>query len=47
MSSVKGGEEEIREEGRTGGGRELRSVKAEGRQRAGEMAEGQRKKTPL
>lgn len=35
MSSVKGGEEEIRQEGRTGGGRELRSMKAEGRRREG------------
>lgn len=47
MGSVKGGEEEIRQEGRTGGGRELRSMKAEGRWRKGEMPEGQRRKTPL
>lgn len=35
MSSVKGGEEEIRQGGRAGGGRELRSMKAEGRRRSG------------
>lgn len=38
MGSVKGGEEAIRQEGRAGGGRELRSMKAEGRRREGRNA---------
>lgn len=38
MSSIKGGEEEIRQEGGTGGGRALGGMKAEGRDREGENA---------